>query len=239
MDGTSAATRCSSPRAEDITVCYAVTHDAEWARRAAASAYSAARANPGIHIRIAEVDGGDYPEGIWPEVLPGPECGTPWVLMLDADTWVNGRLEDIFKAGFGGLYLRVSSAWTGGKIDHQKWHRILEFFGLPLVPVWSNGLILCRWPHSKALRDELAFWQERIPRCGLPDPLMRFKDKPEWWMRDQFALAAIISNHYWPVCELSARQWSWDWKDEPPGIVHHVGKTDPFGDELWPRFKTA
>ena len=242
MAETSDATRCSSPRPEDITVCYAVTHDGGWPRRAAASAYSAVRSNPGIRVRIAEVDGGDYPWGIWPAVLPGPDCGTPWVLMLDADTWVSGNLRRLFGAAFMSqdpdIYLRHSSAWTGGKIDAEKWQAILDHFKLPHVPVYSNGCILCRAQVSGVLRDELPVWTDAIRGCGLPDPLTRFKGKPEWWMRDQFALAAIVAKYRWDVCELTARQWSWNWKEEPPGIVHHIGSdVDPFEENAWPRYR--
>ena len=179
MDRTSATTPCSS-RDREITVCYAVTHGGGWPRRAAASAYSVARHNPGTRIRIAEVDGGDYPEGIWPAVLPGAEVAPSWVLMLDADTWCNGRLADLRRVGQGDVYLRPSSAWTGGKIDRGSWYDVLAHFDLPLGPVYSNGCILCPWHVSEVLRDELPVWQRRIPACGLPDPLMRFRGKPQW-----------------------------------------------------------
>jgi len=221
----------------DITVCYAVTHDAQWQRRAAASAYSVARANPGVRVRIAEVDGGEHPWGVRASVMPGEECATEWVLTLDADTWANSNLNGLFVCD-ADIYLRVGSAWTGGKIDRQKWYAILDRFRLPHLPVYNCGLILCRPRVSSVLRDELSGWSAAIRVCGLPDPLMRFRGKPEWWMRDQFALAALVANDGWQVGELTSREHSFHWKDEPPGIVHHLGSdADPFGDEAWPSLK--
>ena len=223
----------------DITVCYAVTPDQPYPRCAAASAYSAARATPGVRVRIAEVPEEDYPWGVMTHVLPGADCPTEWVIMLNADTWVNGDLRELIDES-ADIRVRPSRAWGSARLDQGKWYDILDGWGLPHVPVYSNNCIVCRRAVSDHLRSALGWWMDNISPAGLPDPLNRdliSKPVPEWWMRDQYALSAIIADRRWRVSRLGKRQLSWNFAGESGGIVHHLGTdVDPFGEKQWPKY---
>jgi len=227
---------------DKITLFYAVTPDRPYPRYAAQSIYSAVRANPGIRVRLVEVDGGDYPEAVHIQGLPvNTEDATEWAVILDADCWVNGNLEELL-TGAKDINLRIAHAWTTGQINHREWWDICDSYGLPHVPVYSNGLILCRWHIAARLRAALPGWihgMDVISRYGgLPDPL-HISKRPEWWMRDQYALSLLCA--LWggggSVGELTAEHISWNYARESGGIVHHVGKKfDPFTEKQWPRY---
>ncbi len=226
-------------RAKDITVCYAVTPDLPYPRCAAASIYSAVRATEGVRLRLVEVDGGDYPWGVMPQVLRA-DFPTDWVIVLNADTWVNDDLRKLIPDGEYDLRLRVSRAWGSDRIGKRKWYDILHHFDLPFGPVYSNNLIVCRASVARQLQRVLPLWTRAIVECGLPDPLNRKlikKSVPEWWMRDQFALSAYLASWPWRVNLLSRRELSWNFAREKGGIVHHLGTdVDPFGEKQWPTY---
>lgn len=229
----------------DITVCYAVTPDQPYPRCAAASAYSAARATPGVRIRIAEVPETDYPWGVMTHVLPGADCPSEWVIMLNADTWVNGDLRGLIDES-ADIRVRVSRAWRGDRLDRARWRALLDLYDLSDLsgsgtpPVYSNGLIVCRAAVSAELSAGLPWEMDRVVHSGLPDPLDRdliSKDVPEWWMRDQYALSILIAKHGWRVSLLRPREWSFNFAHESGGIVHHLGTdVDPFGEKQWPKY---
>jgi len=223
----------------DITVCYAVTPDLPYPRCAAASAYSAARATPGVRIRIAEVPENDYPWGVMTHVLPGGDCPTEWVIMLNADTWVNGDLRELIDENVD-IRVRVSRAWGSDRLNKKRWYNILDSFGVCRGPIYSNNCFVCRRAVSDHLHSALDWWMGAITHIGLPDPLNRAlisKPVPEWWMSDQYALSAIIASRQWRATPLCRDELSWNFAGESGGIVHHLGTdVDPFGEKEWPRY---
>lgn len=222
---------------DKLTLFYAVTPDLPYPRFAAQSIYSALRANPGIRIHLIEVPMDEYAEAAHVQGLPVEPDGRrdEWCAILDADCWVNGSLAPLLDHPEP-INLRVANAWRKGQINHDEWWAICDRFRLSQVPVFSNGLILCRRYVATVLRAELLPWMERIRSCGLPDP-MHIKKRSEWWMRDQYALAAICATHAWPVGRLSAKDISWNFNGETGGIVHHVGKDfNPFTEAEWPQY---
>ena len=223
---------------EDITVCYAVTPDLPYPRCAAASMYSAARATPGVRVRLVEVDGGDYPWGVHVKVLP-VDCPSDWVMVLNADIWVNGDLCQLVHEPYV-IRLRISRAWKSDRLDTDNWFAILAHFGLPPIPVYSNNFFVCEQHVAGILHHGLDLWMKAIVHCGLPDPLNRDlikKDVPEWWMRDQFALSLIVALENWDVDALTPQELSWNFARESGGIVHHIGTdVDPFGVKEWPTY---
>jgi len=172
-----------------------------------------------------------------PAALPGPDDEpTEWVLVLDADTWVNGDLTQLLD-GAQEINLRVSRAWRGKDLDKQAWYAILDHFGLCHVPVYSNGVILCRWPIANMLHVGLHRAMGEIVESGLPDPL-HVPGRPAWWMRDQFALSGLVAGCGWKVGLFGSRKTSWDFAHEKPGLIHHVGKdVDPFEEREWPKYR--
>ncbi len=207
---------------DELTVCYAVTPHPRYRRMAAASAYTAARHNPGIRVRIVEVDPGDYAYGVKPAALPaGGAPPDSWVLFLDADTEVTGPLR-LLTAGAAEFNARVGSAWSEGSVRGPQWSALCGHFGLPARPGFNAGVFLCRAHVASTLAESWPRWMRAVREAGLEDPQRR-QNKTNWWMLDQYALALAVLEAGWPVAHWTCREHSFAWKGEAPGLIHHHG----------------
>ncbi len=212
-----------------LTVCYAVTPDAKYCRMAAASAYSVARSNPGVRIRIVEGQAGAYPYGIKPQALPSDP--DDWVLFLDADTWVGGSLISLLDTD-ADFSARVGNVWLKNQISQQDWRGLFERWGLEPRPGFNSGAFLCAPGIAGTLKKRWPWWMENILDSDLPDPLRLPRRRP-WWMLDQFALTLAVVEAGWSVQQWERRQHSYGWRGERPGLIHHYGSKrwkDPFED---------
>lgn len=216
---------------DELTVCYAVTPDGRYRRMAAASAYTVARHNPDVRVRIVEVEAADYAYGIKPAALPRePAAPAPWVLFLDADTEATGPLAPLM-AGAAEFNARVGSAWSDGWVRARQWAALCGHFGLPARPGFNAGAFLCRGRVAAALAEAWPRWMRAIREAGLEDP-QRQPRKPAWWMLDQYALTLAVVEAGLGVASWTRREHSFGWKGEGPGLIHHYGAKrwrSPFG----------
>ncbi len=226
----------------DIIVCYAATPDTTtYPEYVSRSAYSLARSNPGIRSQVIELEGGEYPYNIIPECIPADEPADKWVIVLDADTWIDGDIRQVLPGEGEDISLRVENQWAIGKLNKRDWRAICRHFGIGKCPVYCNGVMACRGDVAAILHRDLVPFTKAILEQGalgrIPDPL-RLKHRPAWWMSDQFALSILVAERKWDVRRLGQPEFSWNFTNEDRGIVHHLGKVrNPLDKKRWKNFR--
>ena len=210
---------------------------------ASRSLYSLARSNPGVRVRLLEGSPPSYAYDILPGCIPADEPDSTFVIVMDADTWVNGRLQALLPRPGEDISLRVANVWNNGLLHREEWQGICDHFAVPYGPVYSNGIMACRGSLAAYLRRDLSMFTAIIRQQGalgnIVDPL-HLRKRPPWWMSDQFALSILIAEQRWIVRPLDAQHISWNYRNERGGVVHHLGKNeDPLAEDRWSKYKQA
>lgn len=193
-------------------------------------------------MRVAEAEGSEsYPYDVLPQCIPGDEPRGKYVVIMDADTWVNGDLREVLPGPDEDISLRVANAWVERRIRRSEWAEVCAHFAVPMRPVFSNGIMACRGDIAALLRRDIPIFTALVRQQGalgrIPDPL-HLRHRPPWWMSDQFALSIIVSEQGWRVRKLGRKLMSWNYVGEFGGTVHHLGKkVNPFAEESWEDFR--
>jgi len=227
-----------------------VTNDTpEYPLYAARSIYSLVRRNPGVGISLYEGPRGKHPWGIRAKAI----VPAPWVIVLDADTWVNGDVRGLLPGADEDLALRVANVWNQrdavfGTRKRRHWHQedwehICSWLGVPVVPLYTTGIVAFRGVLALEVKDNWEVLRAKVCRAGrrgkIKDPL-HLPGRDPWWMANMYAMSLLISERGWRVRELHKAEVSWNFRaGEHGGIVHHLGKKrNPFDPKRWPNFRS-
>lgn len=203
-------------------VRYGITPDTRYREMAECSISTLRRHNPGVGIRVVEVDCRHGYDAKPIAMRTAPDAGS-FTLSLDADTWVENDVT-VLPCG-GGIAARQGTHWTRGRIRRDKWTALFANYGLAAVPFYNSGAILC----APGVAGSLGVaWEAycRVLRAhaeDLEDPLQPqwAEKKGTWHFTDQYALSLAISALGIHVHEWSSRQHSYEWEGESPGVIRH------------------